>query len=317
VDTIFGLPLSQQIDSNGRPLDGARLFIFDANTSDPATAYEDFGLEVELPHPIEADADGRIPEFWLPDGDYRVRLTDKNGIQKFDLQSVTALGPSSGEGGGGEGVTDSQIATTGDLKWRLAAGTLSGWVRLNGRTIGSATSGGTERANADTQTLYEYLWANCSNSICPVSSGRGASAADDFAANKTIGLPDMRGRTLVALDNMGNSAAGVLSGATTALASGGSETKSILQVNLPDYTLPDTLDVSMSGVTNMVRNLSETVGNRTTSNPNASTVISVNWTSIDIDESRYNVSGSVSSGGSGTAMSTMDPYRLGTIYIKL
>ena len=81
-------------------------------------------------------------------------------------------------------------------------------MRLNGRTIGSATSGATERANTDTQALFEYLWQN--DSALAVSTGRGASSSADWAANKTIALPDGRGRVLAALDDMGSTAAGRL-----------------------------------------------------------------------------------------------------------
>jgi len=72
----------------------------------------------------------------------------------------------------------------------------AGWVLLNDGTIGSATSGATTRANADTATLFTLLWNNISNSWCAVSGGRGASAAADFAANKTIALPKQLGRAV-------------------------------------------------------------------------------------------------------------------------
>lgn len=73
----------------------------------------------------------------------------------------------------------------------------SGWVLKAGGTIGSATSGATERANADTEDLYTLFWNNYANAECAVSTGRGASAAADFAANKTLTLPDARGRVSV------------------------------------------------------------------------------------------------------------------------
>ncbi len=187
VGTIFGLPLSQQLGENGKPLTGAKLYIYEANTSNPVTIYTDiytdFALSVEGTWSLEADAEGRLPQFWLADGAYRVRLTTSGGVAVFDLQNVTALGASSGEGGG---VADEQIFQTGDLLFKPVDATRSGWVRANGRTVGNAASGVSERANADTQTLFEYLWNNCANEICGVSSGRGGSAAADFAANKTI-----------------------------------------------------------------------------------------------------------------------------------
>lgn len=72
-----------------------------------------------------------------------------------------------------------------------------GWVFLNGKTIGNASSGATERANADTQDLFELLWNNVSDTYAPVSGGRGANATSDFNANKTIQLLDPIGRTFV------------------------------------------------------------------------------------------------------------------------
>src|SRR5690606_21344421 len=86
---------------------------------------------------------------------------------------------------------------TGDLKQRYGTGTHSGWVRANGRTIGSASSGATERANADCEALFEHLWGADTN--LSVSGGRGANAASDWAANKTIALPDFRDRVIVGL----------------------------------------------------------------------------------------------------------------------
>jgi microcystin-dependent protein len=117
--------------------------------------------------------------------------------------------------GGGGTVDPTLLFSTGDVMWIPASGTKTAWVRLNGRTIGNAASGATERANADTSALFAFLWANNSNAVAPVSGGRGASAVADYAANKTIGLVDMRGRVPAGLDDMGNSAANVAQITTT------------------------------------------------------------------------------------------------------
>ena len=92
--------------------------------------------------------------------------------------------------------SDMCVFTTGDVKLTIKTVADSGWVLMNDGTIGSATSGATTRANADTQQLFTLLWNNTANSECAVSSGRGASAAADFAANKTIALPKSLGRAL-------------------------------------------------------------------------------------------------------------------------
>lgn len=84
-----------------------------------------------------------------------------------------------------------------------------GWIWADGLTIGSALSGATNRANADTLDLYTSLWNDYSNSILPIydSSGapttRGASAASDFAANKRLSVIDKRGRVSAGRENMG------------------------------------------------------------------------------------------------------------------
>jgi microcystin-dependent protein len=136
-------------------------------------------------------------------------------------------------GGGGHG------AIVGEFKAYSSTTAPCGWLRCNGQTIGSAASAAT-RANADTEALYRHLWGNYSNSVCAVSSGRGASAAADFAANKTLALPDLRGRGLFGLDDMGSSAAGRLAGATidqtTNGATGGADTVTLSTSNLPSHT---------------------------------------------------------------------------------
>ena len=60
--------------------------------------------------------------------------------------------------------------------------------------VGSAASGGTNRANADIEDFFVFLWDGFSDAIFPVSGGRTGSAAADFALDKTITLPDRRNK---------------------------------------------------------------------------------------------------------------------------
>ncbi len=88
---------------------------------------------------------------------------------------------------------------TGDGKftWRTTAD--PGWILANDGTIGSASSGATNRANADTAALYTLLYDNYVEALAPVIGGRGASAAADFAANKPIRLLRVAGRAIAGL----------------------------------------------------------------------------------------------------------------------
>lgn len=87
--------------------------------------------------------------------------------------------------------------TTGDGKMTLKTAPDTGWIMANDLSIGSATSGATGRANADTAALYTLIWNGIANAYAPVAGGRGANAAADFAANKAMLLPKNLGRALV------------------------------------------------------------------------------------------------------------------------
>jgi hypothetical protein len=242
----ISLSLSQQFDTLGKPLSGGLLYFIQAGTtSTPQNAYKDTALTLPHPNPIILDSAGRVPAFYLADGQIKIRLTDKNGVQQIVQDNLLVIGPSSGGGGGGGSVDAATIFSTGDLKCAYGTSVLTGWVRSNGRTIGSATSGGTERANSDTQALFVYLWGADAN--LAVSGGRGASGLADFSANKNIVLPDFRGRALVGLDGMGSSAAGRLTStyfgtaADVLGASGGAESRTLTAAQLPSsipYTDP-------------------------------------------------------------------------------
>jgi hypothetical protein len=97
--------------------------------------------------------------------------------------------------------------------------TKSGWLKLDGQTIGSAASGA-DSAGAQFEDLYTLLWDNCADAECPVSTGRGASATADFGANKTLSIPDARGRNIIAPDNMGGTSAGVVTNSQADLIGG-------------------------------------------------------------------------------------------------
>lgn len=78
----------------------------------------------------------------------------------------------------------------------------TGWVICDGGTIGNAASNATNRANSDTQSLFEFIWDSTSSdpewAILYDSAGnsvsRGTSASADFASNHAISLPQAPGR---------------------------------------------------------------------------------------------------------------------------
>lgn len=134
----------------------------------------------------------------------------------------------------------------------------SGWIFSDGRTIGDASSGATNRANADCQALFTQYWNSYTNTECPVSGGRGASAAADWAAHKTLTVIDRRGRVDAGKDNMGGTTASRLTAGgsgitgTTLGAAGGAEsvTLTAAQSGLPSHSHSYTQAVSGQPNTN-------------------------------------------------------------------
>lgn len=243
------LSLTQQLDSEGMPLNGGKVYFYEAGTvANPQSAFVDSALTIEHPNPLTLNARGFIPQLFFADGSIKVRITNAAGVAQLEQDGILVIGASSG-GGGGSPVDATTIFQTGDVMWLDVDGTRSGWVRDNGRTIGSATSGATERANADTQALYEFLWNTYSNTICPVSGGRGANAAADWAANKAIGTPNKQGLVAGGSDGMGATASSVwasvpvVSGSvTTAGSVVGALTATLSEVHLPPHSHSGTTD---------------------------------------------------------------------------
>lgn len=338
--TFPNLCLGQQIDANGRPLAGAVLTVYNGGTLQLASVYQDFGLTNPAPNPMKADLTGRLPAFFVNDSTYRCILVDATGVSILDV-TLPSIGPSGGGGGGGA-VDPTTIFQTGDELWRKIGGTRTGWVRQNALTIGSATSGASERANADCQNLFLYLWNNYPNSKCPVVGGRGGSAASDWAANKQITLPDMRGRGPFGKDGMGNSRANLIpdgnvssgggDGGDTDAAFGGQANQmtstALAQANLPNVTFNVSGIALNNGPLAITTNIAtNTNGSNTGIAVGGVVAVNQNWNSAPFNFSgasdvTVSSQGVASSGGSGTpansaSFAVMPPFSLGTWYLKL
>jgi hypothetical protein len=221
--------------ANGDPYTGAKVYFYDEGTTTPQTVYTDadLGNSAGLSERT-ANSSGRFRALFLSPGSYRVKILDSDDTVIEDVDGI-AVAELSNTAPPDTGSTDTQyLFQTGDIKARYATGTHTGWVRMNGRTIGSASSGATERANTDCQALFLFLWAG--DAALAVSGGRGVSAAADWASNKAIALPTAQGRALVGLDDMGGSAAGVIAGLTTLGTKVGAENLTLVAGNIPQLS---------------------------------------------------------------------------------
>ncbi len=241
---------SYEFDNNGDRAPGALAYFFVGGTSTPFAVYEDAAEGTAHTHPVEADGNGRWPAVFIPFGTYKLVITTAGSTTLFTADEIPNPEPTDTSAS----VDPNAIFQTGDMIFVGKNGTRTGFVRCNGRGIGSATSGGTERANADCSSLFEFVWNNYANGQCAVSGGRGGSAAADFAANKTIALPDHRSSSLMGFDDMGNSAAGLAGSAPvvsgSAILAGsliGANTHTILAAHLPVHSHAITAQATGAG----------------------------------------------------------------------
>lgn len=103
------------------------------------------------------------------------------------------------------------MAKTGDFGWTPTSVVPFGWTPANFNSLGNAASGA-NLANPMTRFLWMWHWNSFSNTVCPVSGGRGANALADYNANKTIATFDMRGTGQGGVDTMGGGATTRLTG---------------------------------------------------------------------------------------------------------
>jgi hypothetical protein len=313
----ISLSLSQQFDSVGAPLNGGLLYFYAAGTTTPQSAYQDYSLTIPYPNPMVLDSAGRIPAFYLADGQIKVVLKDSAGVTQVSADNLLVVGASAGTGTPPT-VDATTVSSTGDLKARYDTAAITGWVRSNGRTIGNASSGGTERANADTEDLFVFLY-NLDTGLS-VSGGRGANAAADYAANKTIALPDFRGRVIAGFDDMGNSAASRLTstGGMSGTGIGGAstaQTATLATTNLPAQTPSGTVSISAlvqttrfagAGGSNDVNSLSHGLSGGT-----------LGQSGVPFVSGTATFTGTAFPGQNATPVPVVQPTMFATIYIKL
>jgi hypothetical protein len=194
----------------------------------------------------------------------------------------------------------------GDIKLSMVAAVPSGWVACNDGTIGDATSGATNRANADCADLYAVLWNNVSDTYAPVTSGRGVSAAADFAAHKPIALTKMLGRAL-AIAGAGSGLTARSNGQTV-----GAETATIGQANLPDVEFDVTIPAGQGSHNHLMGSSS------TATVPGAVSFLNLSGSGENTDNATLpEMTGTAESGGSGTALSIMPPASFLHAFLKL
>lgn len=136
--------------------------------------------------------------------------------------------------------------TTGDVKITLKTAADSGWLMMDDGTFGSASSGASNRANADTQALFTLLYG-FADADCPLLTSTGSAttraaqgpSTTAFSTGCRMTLPRTLGRALVG--------AGAGSGLTSRAvgSSFGAESITLVRSDLPNQSI--TVSISDPG----------------------------------------------------------------------
>jgi microcystin-dependent protein len=207
----------------------------------------------------------------------------------------------------------------GAVMSHLSGTTPPGWVRANGNTISSLAGVGSEMHAAVCLNLFVFLYTNFPDTVCPVSGGRSGNAVNDFNANKTLRLPDMRGRAPRGDDAMGAAVANVNPGGTIGV-TGGAATRSIAVANLPASPIAVSGSTDQSGShahtydrTSRTAKTAASGSGVTINEADPPTPNNTGTTGLHI----HPFTGATANLGSGTPLNTMDPYFVLFYFIKL
>jgi microcystin-dependent protein len=207
------------------------------------------------------------------------------------------------------------VYAVGDMIYSFAS-TRTGFLLCRGQTVGSAASGADD-ASDDYEELFEFIWANVADAEAAVSGGRGGTAQADWDADKTITLPDGRGRTLLGADNMGASSANTVTDtqADTIGDVAGAEEVTLAETNIPAH------DHGSAG--SHSHSVARAVSAGSTQSAFADSSVGKDWSAVSDtfagDPSAVIVaagSHTHTSYGGGTATNLMNPYLTSNLFIR-
>ena len=166
---MANLPVSQELDGNGDPYSGAKLYLYETGTSTPLDTYSDSSLSTANANPVVADATGRFSDIFLKTQDYRVVLKTSADVTIWTADPVAGTATATETKG-----SDIASAATTDI------GASSGqYVEVTGTTTITAlgtTDAGTRRVVRFMGTLT--LTYNAMSLILPGNANITTVAGD-------------------------------------------------------------------------------------------------------------------------------------------
>jgi len=116
MSALFQYPKAVPLNTDGIIIPGARLYFYDAGTTNAQTVYQNAGLSVAHAQPVEADSAGMFPLIYLTTGTFKIILKTAADVT-LDTADYLDSGLPAGSGvlpvaSGGTGASDAAAART-------------------------------------------------------------------------------------------------------------------------------------------------------------------------------------------------------------
>ena len=182
-------PFIKVTDSNGLPIVGAKLHVYEAGTTTYRNIYSDDGLSVSLSNPLTgvnaSNASGDFPRFYMASGTYKLRAEESDGTLIWEYDDIdTALSAGAGAlpiASGGTGATtaaaaranldvpsNSELADVTDQIADISASIASVISQPGGRLT---LTSNTPVLSADVSAATAVYYTPYTSDICPIYNG--------------------------------------------------------------------------------------------------------------------------------------------------
>lgn len=120
---LFKIPFLTAFNSNSLAVPGALLYAYESGTLTAVSTYTAADLATPHSHPVVADSAGRFAPIYLNDAvDYRIIVTDPDGVELMDVDPYTGSAENAAAWGAITGTLSAQTDLQAALDAKQAAG---------------------------------------------------------------------------------------------------------------------------------------------------------------------------------------------------
>lgn len=143
-------------DTNGEPINGGKLYVYEAGTTTPLDTYTDEALSTAADNPIVLDSAGLIPVRYAAPDEYKFVLkSSDDATTYFTIDNATIIDPATASAVATTTITSNTTVAAGDLDRLFYGNTASGDVTItaDSETLGSGFIFHAKKSSSDANSL--------------------------------------------------------------------------------------------------------------------------------------------------------------------